>query len=158
MDSEFFKHTQLGPDGCLLWTGKLNRKGRPVWRKRGLFSSPIASRISYQLLHGVGSIPPTKCVLHTCHNRLCVNPHHLFIGTQSENLDQMYSIGRGAKPEARSRPGERNGSSKYSEEVILKVLKASGALRDISLQLNVGYGTVRKVKLGQSWKHLGQLS
>lgn len=158
MDSEFFRKTQLDENGCLLWRGKLNSKGRPIWKNRSLYASSIASRISYQLAHGLGSIPPGLCVLHTCHNRLCVNPNHLILGTQLENLNQMYSLNRGPSPSQRSRKGERNGSSKFSPEIVLKVRKSSGTYRELSRLYSMSVSSVRRIKLGLSWTHLEVLS
>ena len=44
-----------------------------------------------------GFIPPGMCVLHKCDNRNCINPEHLFLGTQADNIHDMVSKDRGAK-------------------------------------------------------------
>lgn len=52
----------------------------------------LAHRISYLLF--VGIIPNNLFVCHTCDNRRCINPEHLWLGTQSENINDMLSKGR----------------------------------------------------------------
>lgn len=45
-----------------------------------------------------GSIPPGMVIMHTCDNRLCVRPDHLRLGTQAENIQDMWSKGRAFAP------------------------------------------------------------
>ncbi len=49
----------------------------------------IASRVGWELVYG--TIPKGICVLHSCDNPPCCNPEHWFLGTQIENLKDMYS-------------------------------------------------------------------
>jgi hypothetical protein len=78
---------------CWLWTGGIIVRGYPY----GLFRvdrSPmkLAHRVSYELHKG--EIPDGLNVLHTCDNPRCVNPEHLFVGTQKENIQDMNRKGR----------------------------------------------------------------
>jgi hypothetical protein len=70
-----------------------------------------------------GEVPAGSLVLHRCDVRNCVNPDHLFLGTYKDNMDDMYSKGRGPtgnRNGSRTKPhrrawGERNGSRKHPE-------------------------------------------
>ncbi len=72
---------QKGLDVCGYGVIKINRKGYPTHRK------------SYETF--IGNIPKGKWVLHKCDNPKCINPDHLFLGTQSDNSKDMWSKGRG---------------------------------------------------------------
>lgn len=80
-------------DTCWLWLGALNNRGY------GLFSVNsklmLAHRYSYQLHKDpIGNL----CVLHTCDNPKCVNPNHLFLGTQGDNNRDCVRKGRHKGP------------------------------------------------------------
>lgn len=88
-----------GEDECWPW------KLRPGNNGYGLITfygyKKTAHRVSYELHHGELPTldgPHGACVLHSCDNRLCVNPKHLFVGTQGDNMRDMWSKGRGKAP------------------------------------------------------------
>ena len=80
---------------CWLWTACKNSKGYGTFR--GDHSQwLLAHRQSYLLFNG--EIADGQLVLHSCDNRGCVNPYHLRLGTQADNMRDMHKRGRAVKP------------------------------------------------------------
>lgn len=81
-------------DGCWEFAGAKSHKGYgqlPIWRD-GRSIPRSAHRLSWELANG--PIPAGMSVLHRCDNPPCVRPDHLFLGTQSDNMQDMVAKGR----------------------------------------------------------------
>lgn len=80
---------------CWMWTGARMR-GEGSY---GRFRNRLAHRVAWELFKG--PIPFGLYVLHRCDNPPCVNPEHLFLGTQQDNMDDAHQKGRGGPWERR---------------------------------------------------------
>lgn len=95
MERFFEKVHKLPAGGCWEWTASVNAGGYGCFNYKGKVI--LAHRASW-MIHN-GEIPKGEghhgiCVLHKCDNARCVNPDHLFLGTQKENIHDMEKKGR----------------------------------------------------------------
>lgn len=76
--------------GCWIWSGALNTRGYGHCHPDG--KQAMAHRLSYEIF--VGALKEDELVLHRCDIRCCVNPHHLYAGSQVDNMRDMHTRGR----------------------------------------------------------------
>ena len=137
--------------GCWIWTAHIASSGYGKIRHQGRIKR--AHRLSYEL--HIGPIPEgggyyeTLCVCHHCDNPTCVNPDHLFIGSQADNLRDMADKGRGAPPF-----GENHGRSKLTESDVIAIRSDSRSLRAIAADYHIRHSTVGDIRLRKTWRHL----
>lgn len=75
--------------GCWNWIKSVSNKGYGWFRQDG---HELAHRWAYATFRG--PIPAGLFVLHSCDNPKCVNPNHLFLGTNRDNIRDMVAKGR----------------------------------------------------------------
>jgi hypothetical protein len=138
--------------GCWLWLGNLNHNGYgtlaikvgEVWR------TVRAHRASYEAF--VGPIPSELDACHSCDNRACVNPAHIFPGTRQQNVDDCLAKGRNGVVR-----GSRNGQAKIDEttaRLIHARLRAGEGPAAISRAFSVSLHICKNISKGKGWQHL----
>lgn len=141
--------------GCWEWQGATkNGYGHTIVgsRKDGSRRTISTHRLSYMISNG--AIPDGYEVCHKCDNRRCVNPHHLFLGTRQDNVDDRERKGRNNPPK-----GEANGRTKLATADVLQIREKR--MRGVSFgKLAVEYGvckkTIQDAVSGKNWAHLPQ--
>lgn len=129
-------------NGCWEWQGvtnkgygRLNVDGQMVY----------SHRLSFLLFKG--EIAEKMVVCHSCDNPRCINPAHLFLGEQRDNVRDACSKGRHQK-------GERNGLSKLTNDDVRLILGSDLGCRELAKQLGVHHSQVSRIRNGKAWRHV----
>lgn len=153
LHDRFFRKVDMrGPDECWQWIGCKNVRGYGRFGIGGRAGGTVlAHRASYQLF--VGDIPTGMVVLHTCDNPSCVNPNHLTIGTQSDNLADM-RIKRRHRWGERPR-GEGHRMAKLTLEQVndIRTKRQQGrTIQSLADEFGVSGGNVHFIVSGRTWR------
>lgn len=133
---------KVTPSGCHEFTGTRNPNGygqltiqRTVVR---------AHRVSW--IANFGPIPDGLSVLHRCDNPPCINPTHLFLGTQSDNIKDAYAKGRAGL-------GLRPDEGRLSAETVaeIRALEGKRLRRLIAQDFDVSESTVSRIWAGRMY-------
>lgn len=121
-----------------------------------------AHRIAWELIYG--PIPPGNdhhgtCVLHRCDNRACVNPDHLRLGTQQDNIADMKRKGRASRiirPVKNRARGERSGSAKLTyvqvEEIRERYSGGNVRQKDLATEYGVSQTLISAIVRREIWR------
>jgi len=136
---------------CWLWKGgTIGPYGRFYWKRE----TERAHRLAFRLW--VGPLTPGLHVCHRCDTPLCVNPDHLFGGTNEDNHRDKIRKGRQAKGEAAS--GGRKGTGTVTSDLARAVrLAADVGVRqaDIARATGIHRSTVSLIVRGKVWRYAG---
>jgi hypothetical protein len=131
--------------GCTIYMGFIHREGY------GLITfnhqSVLAHRASY--MANVGPIPDGCVVMHTCDVKCCINPAHLRLGTQADNMRDMLRKGR-----SRYVKGEQTWAAKLSSENIREIRSSTERSAVLADRFGVSARSIRDVRLHKTWKHV----
>lgn len=156
----FFEKVETS-ESCWKWRGSLAPNGYGQFFRA--VGSRQAHRISWEYEHG--EIPEGLHVCHTCDNRRCVRPSHLFLGTRSDNMKDMVIKNRhNTRPGCaamlkvrRVHHGVNNHECKLSEEqaMIAKVCpRTRGSASRLAESFGVSLTVISDIRAGKRWSHL----
>jgi hypothetical protein len=131
---------------CIIWRGSYDTKGYGRVKIRGKYHK--AHRIAYEA--AVGPIPEGLFICHRCGNPACVNPEHLYAGTQKENCADRDRHGRTPR-------GIDHHRAKLTPEKVLSI-RARGAQgarqKQIAQEFGISATQVRNVQKRKQWGHV----
>lgn len=148
--ARFFYKVTVEENNCCTWEAARQGRGYGHFWLNG--HHMLAHRVSWVIHYG--PIPEGMMVLHRCDNPGCVNPQHLFLGSQQENMLDMISKGRHSRIAPR---GEKSGSAKLKTTDVIKMRewRRDGIkLKFISTYFGVSVPTVCQITTGQTWTHV----
>lgn len=142
----FWKYV-IKSDYCWNWNGFKNEFGYGRMSVGRIMH--VAHRISWTIYFG--HIPQDKRVLHQCDNRACVNPFHLFLGTQKDNMHDCID-------KHRMKMGEDRPAAKLTEQEVRDIRKYFSVFGVRKCQLARRYGIsdceIHQIIAGTKWKHI----
>lgn len=135
-------------NGCIEWTGHLNTTGYGMIGVQ--HKSVVVHRFSWELVNG--KIPDGLLCLHKCDNPKCVNVEHLFLGTQQDNVDDMFRKGR-----AKRASGENHYAARFNKKQIKKIrklYKEGHGQTEIAKIFNTKQNTIFNIVHYNCWKNI----
>jgi len=137
---------------CWLWKAATNSDGYGLVGVDG--RTLRAHRVSWEIHNG--PIPAGMCILHRCDNPACVNPAHLFLGTDADNIRDCVAKGRHVTHPAP--PGEGHRSAKLTDANVLEIRKlyAAGGVfqRELGERFGVSRQNISYILSRKAWAHV----
>lgn len=138
--------TRGEPEECWLWTGTVNGNG---YGQLSIAKRTVLAHVkAYTDAHG--PVPTGMQVCHTCDERLCCNPAHLWAGSPAQNQYDKGAKGRAAK-------GTANAAAKLNDDAVRHIRErlARGDLhREIAATYGVSRPIIDRIANGKAWTHV----
>lgn len=129
--------------GCIRFTGSIEKSGYGrIMINRVKYG---AHRLAYELANG--PIPDGYVVRHKCDNPSCINPSHLEVGTQADNIKDKVTRGRQAL-------GSSIGVSKITEEIVRDIRSSGLKVSLLAERYGVSTVSIRNILRRKTWRHV----
>jgi hypothetical protein len=130
--------------GCWIWTGDSTTRGYGMMSHSDGVKGhkEYVHRVTYALTFG--EIADGLQALHRCDNPSCCNPHHLFLGTQQDNMDDMLIKGRRPR-------GAQSTSSKLTAEQVAYIRSSKKTGSDLCQELRISTGQISRIRNNKAW-------
>lgn len=157
---KFWDNVAQRSDGCWIWQAGLfsSGYGQFRWGKKKARTHRIAWMLSF------GPVPDGKLVCHTCDNKNCVNPNHLFLGTHKDNAMDRECKGRGGDGGSRTKKalgsvrGERNPAAKISPHLVSRIRmeyqQENWSYRELANIHGLSKSQIANIIKRRSWSHV----
>lgn len=136
-------------DDCWLWIAGVNTSGYGTIGQRKPRKTRLATHVLWELLGRPRR--QEECLLHTCDNRRCVKPDHLYVGTHQQNMADRDARGRTAK-------GQNKKASKLSPVAVMAMRQericSSITYKELGQKYGVCGEVARRAINGQTWRHV----
>jgi len=142
------------PDACWPWLGSTLKPGygkMTIFDKQTALAHRLAYLFEYRRFPMLTEDGKRACACHHCDNMLCVNPTHLFVGSQIDNIRDRHTKGRS---KGGVNPGELSGHNKLTDSQVVEILSSAGSNAVVARRYGVSAGTIRLIRLGETWRHV----
>lgn len=143
-EMRFMEKVSVAKNGdCWEWRASKHRQGYGQFRMDG--STQLAHRASWMIFKG--EIPAGMCVCHSCDNTACVNPDHLWLGSQRDNVRDMDKKGRRVISRA-----ENVGTAKLTAEQVKEIRQSLERSVVLAARYGVSRSAIRRIQSLRYWK------
>lgn len=140
----FLQKTEPDPNsGCWLWTGCVHANGYGKIKSKQ--RTGLAHRFAWELFRA--PIPPGMIICHKCDTPLCVNPDHLYVGTDADNCRDKMARGRDRKAS-----GTDAAHAKLDWEKVAVIRSSPLSNKRLAKMYGVDPSTVWDARRGATWR------
>jgi len=145
------RYVKRGAYECWEWIRPSSRGYGELNNKPGLVVR--AHVVAWRLKKGEWP-KPGECVCHTCNNKKCVNPNHLYLATTGENIKDAWRDGLCKIPAPQV--GSKHWKALLTEDQARRILRQKGikTSRELGKEYGVSAACVKKIFQGKNWRHL----